>query len=171
MEFPPTWRVFLDKDFETAQPQIEGAATMELMVQVRHTGRMLSNFRIGLGGEARIKVDVDLGAMVPRDTFRGWRFRTQYWARDVKIRTNMTSSVWFDLEDAIAAKDGTVIDESGAEIPGREVLRLLGELQEDPKTAAFWWVVAVGEDNLMKLQLQSLPGPAVLIAGKPTLRQ
>jgi hypothetical protein len=132
---------------------------------------MLSNFRIGLGGKARIKVDVDLGAMVPRDTFRGWRFRTQYWARDVKIRTNMTSSVWFDLEDAIAAKDGIVIDESGAEIPGRKVLRLLGELQEDPKTAAFWWVVAVGEDNLMKLQLQSLPGPAVLIAGKPTLRQ
>jgi hypothetical protein len=32
MEFPPTWRVFLDEDFETAQPQIEGAATMELMV-------------------------------------------------------------------------------------------------------------------------------------------
>jgi hypothetical protein len=171
MEFPPTWRVFLDKEFEAAQPQIEGATTMELMVQVRHTGRMLSNFRIGLGGEARIKEDVDLGAMVPRDTFRGWRFRTQYWARDVKIRTNMTSSVWFDLEDAIAAKDGTVIDDNGAEIPGREVLRLLDELQDDSKTAAFRWVVAVGEDNLMKLQLQSLPGPAVLIAGKPTLRQ
>ncbi len=143
----------MDEDFETAQPQIEGAATMELMVQVRHTERMLSNFRIGLGGEARIKVDVDLGAMVPRDTFRGWCFRTQYWARDVKIRTNMTSSVWFDLGDAIAAKDGTVVDDNGAEIPGREVLRLLDELQEDPKTAGFWWVVAVGEDNMMKLFL------------------
>ncbi len=127
--------------------------------------------QIGLGGEARIKVDVDLGAMVPRDTFRGWRFRTQYWAQGVKIRTNMTSSVWFDLEDAIAAKDGTVVDDNRAEIPGREVLRILDELQEDPKTAAFRWVVAVGEDNMMKLQLQSLPGPAVLIAGKPTLRQ
>jgi hypothetical protein len=171
MEFPPTWRIFLDEDFEAAQPQIEGATTMELMVQVRHTGRMLNNFRIGLGGEARIKVDVDLGAMVPKDTFRGWRFRTQYWARDIKIRTNMTSSAWVDLEDVIAAKDGTIIDDGGAEIPGREVLRLLDELQEDPKTAAFRWVVAVGEDNMMKLQLQSLPGPAVLIAGKPTLRQ
>ncbi len=52
MEFPPTWRVFLDEEFETAQPQVEGATTMELMVQVRHTGRILSNFRIGLGGEA-----------------------------------------------------------------------------------------------------------------------
>jgi hypothetical protein len=83
----------------------------------------------------------------------------------------MTSSAWVDLEDVIAAKDGTIIDDGGAEIPGREVLRLLDELQEDPKTAAFCWVVAVGEDNMMKLQLQSLPGPAVLIAGKPTLRQ
>jgi hypothetical protein len=83
----------------------------------------------------------------------------------------MTSSAGVDLEDVIAAKDGTIIDDGGAEIPGREVLRLLDELQEDPKTAAFRWVVAVGEDNMMKLQLQSLPGPAVLIAGKPTLRQ
>ncbi len=92
-----------------------------------------------------IKVDVDLGAMVPRETFHGWRFRTQYWARDIKIWTNMTSSAWIDLADTIAAKDGAVFD----------------ELQDDPEDAAHRWVVAVGEDNLMKLQLQSLPGPAV----------
>jgi hypothetical protein len=83
----------------------------------------------------------------------------------------MTTSVWIDLADTIAAKDRTLIDDNGVEIPGREVLRLLDELQEDPKSAAYRWVVAVGEDSLMKLQLQSLPGPAVLIAGKPTLRQ
>jgi hypothetical protein len=171
MEFLPTWRVFLDEEFEVAQAQIEGLTTMELMVQVRHTGRMLSNFRIGLGEEARLKVDVDLGAMVPREVFHGWRFRTQYWPRDVKIRTNMTTSVWIDLADTIAPKDGTVVDDNWAEIPGREVLRLFDELQDDPKMAAYRWVVAVGEDNLMKLQLQSLLGPAVLITGKPTLRQ
>jgi hypothetical protein len=104
--------------------------------------------------------------MIPREALHGWRFRTQYWPRNIKIRTNMTTSVWIDLADTIAAKDGTVIDDNGAEIPGREVLRLLDELQEDPKSAAYRWVVAVGEDSLMKLQLQSLPGPAVLIAGK-----
>jgi hypothetical protein len=77
--------VFLEEDFEAAQPRLEGVATMELLAQVRHTGRILGNFRVALGGEA--------------------------------------------------------------------------------------WVVAVGEDNQMKLQLQSLPGSAVLVAGKPTLRQ
>jgi hypothetical protein len=45
----------MDEEFETAQPQIEGLTTMELMVQVRHTGRMLSNFRIGLGGGSETK--------------------------------------------------------------------------------------------------------------------
>ncbi len=54
-------------------------ATMELMAQVRHTGRMLGNFWIALGGEARLKVDVDLGSLLPRDVFRGWRYCTQYW--------------------------------------------------------------------------------------------
>ncbi len=63
--------VLLDEDFESAQPRLEVVATMELLAQVRHTGRILGNFRVALGGEARLKVDVDLGAMVPVDVFRG----------------------------------------------------------------------------------------------------
>jgi hypothetical protein len=171
MEFPPTWMVFLE-EFETAQPRLEGVATMELLAQVRHTGRILGNFRVALGGEARLKVDVDLGAMVPVEVFAGWRFKTQFWLRDVRIRTNMTSSVWIDLGATLAAKDGSVFDDGGAEILEREVLRMLDELPESgPVNAAFRWVVAVGEDSQMKLQLQSLPGSAALVAGKPTLRQ
>ncbi len=164
--------VFLEEEFETAQPRLEGVATMELLAQVRHTGRILRNFRVALGGEARLKVDVDLGAMVPVEVFAGWRFKTQFWLRDVRIRTNMTSSVWIDLGATLAAKDGSVFDDGGAEIPEREVLRMLDELPESgPVNAAFRWVVAVGEDSQMKLQLQSLPGSAALVAGKPTLRQ
>jgi hypothetical protein len=45
----------------------------------------------------------------------------------------MTTSAWIDLADTIAAKDGAVFDDSGAEIPGRKVLRLLDELQDDPE--------------------------------------
>jgi hypothetical protein len=171
MEFPPSWLVLLEEDFETAQPRVEGPATMELLAKVRHTGRMLNSFRIALGGEARLKVDVDLGAMIPKEIFRGWRFRTQYWPRDIRIRTNMSSSAWYNLADTLASKEGTVIDDNGAEIPGREVLRLMGDPAEEPTSAAFRWAVAVGEDNLMKLQMQSQPGSAVLVAGKPTLRQ
>jgi hypothetical protein len=172
MEFPPTWMVFLEEDFETEQPRLEGVATMELLAQVQHTGRILRNFRVALGGEARLKVDMDLGAMVPVEVFAGWRFKTQYWLRDIRIRTNMTSSVWVDLAATLAAKDGSVFDDGGAEIPEREVLRMLDELPTDvPDNAAYRWVVAVGEENQMKLQLQSLPGSAVLVAGKPTLRQ
>jgi hypothetical protein len=71
MEFPPTWMVFLEEDFKAAQPRLEGVATMELLAQVRHTGRILGNFRVALGGEARLKVNVDLGAMVPVEVFTG----------------------------------------------------------------------------------------------------
>jgi hypothetical protein len=117
MKFPPTWMVFLEEEFETAQPRLEGVATMELLAQVWHTGRILGNFRVALGGEARLKVDVDLGAMVPVEVFTGWRFKTQYWLRHIRIRTNMTSSVWMDLAATLAAKDGSVFDDGGAEIP------------------------------------------------------
>ncbi len=67
----------------------------------------------------------------------------------------MTSSVWMDLAATLAAKDGSVFDNGGAEIPEREVLRMLDELPADgPDNAAYRWVVAVSEDNQMKLQLQ-----------------
>jgi hypothetical protein len=39
--------------------------------------------------------------------------------------------------------------------------------EDGPNSAAFQRAIAVSEDNLMKLHLQSVPGPAVLIAGKP----
>jgi hypothetical protein len=31
MEFPPTWMILLDEEFETAQPCLEGQAMMELL--------------------------------------------------------------------------------------------------------------------------------------------
>jgi hypothetical protein len=84
----------------------------------------------------------------------------------------MTSSVWMDLGGTLAAKGGNVFDDGGAEVPCREVLRMMDELPADgPNNAAFRWVIAVGKDNQMKLQLQSLPGSAVLVSGKQTLRQ
>jgi hypothetical protein len=61
MEFPPTWQVFLD-DFETATQLVEGMKTTKLVARVRHTGRMLGNFRIALGSEARLEVDFSCGA-------------------------------------------------------------------------------------------------------------
>jgi hypothetical protein len=48
MEFPPLWTVFLDKVVDGAMPWMEGKATMELLTQVRHTRRILGNFRVGL---------------------------------------------------------------------------------------------------------------------------
>jgi hypothetical protein len=130
---------------------------------------MLSNYRIGLGGEARVKAWTS-GQWCPERRSR-LAFPHAILSARHQLRTNMTTSAWIDLANTIAAKDRAVIDDNGAEIPGREVLRFLDGLRDDPKNAAYRWVVAVGEDNLMKLQLQSLPGPAVLNSGKPTLRQ
>jgi hypothetical protein len=172
MEFPPQWTILTDDIFETTTPRIEGSSTMELLAQVRHTGRILGNFRVALGGEARLKVDVDLGAMLPQDIFRDWRYKTQFWARDVKIRTNMTTSAWLDVTDTVSSKDANIFDDEGSEMSGGEFLRIVSELLENkPHSAAVRWAVTVGEDSLMKLQLQSLPGPAVLVSGKPTLKQ
>jgi hypothetical protein len=63
--------LFLKKEFESALLRLKGQATMELLAQVGHTGRILGNFRGALGGDSRLGLDVDLGAMMPQQVFLG----------------------------------------------------------------------------------------------------
>jgi hypothetical protein len=84
----------------------------------------------------------------------------------------MMSSAWVDVPGSVARRDLTILDDGGAEILAGEFLLRLDEISEDePHSASTRWAVTVGEDSLMKLQLQSLPGQAVLLFGKPTLKQ
>ncbi len=78
------------------------------------------------------------------------------------------SLTWVNMPAVVAAKEGHIFDDGGTEVLSREFLRMLNDLSEDKlHSAAYWWAIEVGEDSLMKLQLQSLLGPAVLIAGSP----
>ncbi len=78
MEFPPTWMVLLDEDFESAQPRLEGLATMELMAQVRHTGWILGNFRVALGGEARLSTHLPASHCWVTPSGREFRLRCRH---------------------------------------------------------------------------------------------
>jgi hypothetical protein len=39
-----------------------------------------------------------------------------------------------------------------------------------PEGASFRWAVVAAEDNFLRMQLQSLPGQAVLLSGKALLK-
>jgi hypothetical protein len=73
----------------------------------------------------------------------------------------------------IGMREVKTFDQNGAEIPQREVLRIMEAAAEEegcPEGASFRWAVVAAEDNFLRMQLQSLPGQAVLLSGKALLK-
>jgi len=140
--------------------------SVELLAQVRPSGRILDASRVVIGGDEVIAVDVNLFNAVPSPRLAGWKLRYQTWPRDIVIRRNQATSAWIDLEALIAGRDAEVLDREGAGIPANEVLGLLGEL-ESPNAAALRWAVVLGDDSELHLQLKALPASAPVLNGKP----
>jgi hypothetical protein len=107
MDIPPEWAVSPMDDFATATPQTRGEFNVELYAQLRNTGRILDNFRLGLDGAIPLEVSVDLASVIPAVGFDGWRLTQQFWARDVVIRKNMVTSAWVSVTDSVACQDCT----------------------------------------------------------------
>jgi hypothetical protein len=171
MEFPSDWDIRPQEDFDlacTALASSEEPALVQLLAQLRPTGRILDNFRLSIGGSQILEAELDLGAMIPTETLQGYRLAFQYWPRDIAIRRNMMSSSWQDVPNLVAANNATVLDPTGAGVPSAEFHHILEELpDEGPEGCAIRWAVVVGEDGHLKLQLQSLPSDAPSLNGRP----
>ncbi len=81
MEFPPSWVVSpLDK-YETALPTVSSSSeayTMELLAQLRSTGRILDGFKVALNEAAPLSRELDLGSIIPTRCFKNWKLNFQY---------------------------------------------------------------------------------------------
>ena len=158
-------------DYKVALPEVPAstiAHTMELMAQLRPSGRILDGFRVALDGAVPLQRELDLATIIPSTSFHGYRLQMQYWARDIQIRRNTLTTAWQNVPDLVASNDTTVLDATGAGVPPAEFLRLLQEgNDDDPESAAFRWAIIVGEDGNPRLQLQTLPCDAATLSGKP----
>ena len=157
-------------EFLHAHAQIAGNYTVELLAQVRGTGRILDAQRLVLGGSEILSVDFNVGDVVPSDRIRDWRFKFQIWPRDILLRRNMVSSSWLDVVTIAAGRDAEIFDQHGAQIPQNEFLEILGG-GENPVGGAVRWAVTIGDDGLLQLVLQGLPGNAQILNAKPALRK
>ena len=97
----------------------------------------------------------------------GWNLKFQFWARDVTIHRNMTTSIQVNISKMINSKEAIVKDDTGEPVAQEAVLAVL---QSNNMEAAIRWAVVIGEDSLPWLHLQSLPARSEALSGKPTLR-
>jgi hypothetical protein len=106
--------------------------------------------------------------LLSADVLRGYQLQYQYWPRNISIRCNLTTSGWNDVSELIASNNASILDPTGAGIPGGEFQRILDELpDEGPEACAIRWAVVAGEDSLLKLQIHFLPSDTATLNGRP----
>ena len=97
-----------------------------------------------------------------------WRLTYQQWPRDVIIRRNMTTSGWLDLLTLLTANEVGIMSETGENVVNATVVEALSNLPDKAtNSASCRWAICVGEASKLELQLQCVPCPANLLAGKP----
>ncbi len=141
---------------------------MELLAQLRNTGRILDGFRFSLDGSKALEAYVDFDKTLPVDELRGMQAYIQSWPCDIKIRRNMLSTACV----SITSNDLDVLDESGTGVPTGSVMRILECLPGDgPVNASTRWAIAIGANGFLKLQLQGLPLVASVLNNRSTFRR
>ena len=154
-------------DFETAISSLTGSLNVELLAQLRDNGRILDHWRLTVGGSKVQQLLVPMTEMFQLPSLSEWRFKMQFWARDVLIRRNMTTSIWVSISTILAAREAQVIDDSDQLVPTEAVL---AEIEKAKADSAIRWAVVIGEDERLRLHTQLLPTSAESLSGKPVLR-
>ncbi len=154
------------EEFNTATPDYQGDFTVELLTQLRSTGRILYNFRFALDAT------VDLASIIPVEAYQGWKLNQQFWPRDVPIRKNMVSSAWTSVTDTVASRDCDITDGDGAGISAGEFVRSIATLSgTGPTNGSTRWAIVIGGDLHLKLQWQALLLPASVLNGKASFKR
>jgi hypothetical protein len=171
MEFPAEeWPHFEAADFELAVPRGSGKAVMELMMQLRPNGRAMDHFRVALGGSCLFDAVIGFGTLLTTTDLQKLQLTYDFWAADVKIRRNMSTSEWYDIYDKVLKNKMKIQHTSGKTVDTEEltaILDLLDRSETFLKTASMRYAVVAGPDNKMWLELQGLPGSAKMLNSKP----
>jgi hypothetical protein len=172
MDFPAEWVVLQMEGFNTSTPDLPGDFTVELLAQLRNTGRILDNFRFALDGALHLDASVDLASIIPVEAYQGWKLTQQFWPRDIPLRKNMVTTAWTSVTDTVSSRDCDITDGDGAGISAGEFIRSIATLPgTGPTNGSTRWAVVIGGDLHLKLQWQALPLPASILNGKASFKR
>ncbi len=91
----------------------------------------MNHFRVSLGGNTILSACSPLYLFIPWEELSIQNVKFEFWARDVKIISNMSTSVWLDFYSAINISVLQMDDDSVVEMES-----IISELDamEDPKS-------------------------------------
>jgi len=173
MEYPPAWDVLPEADFELAVPRDPGRLGVELMAQVRMSGRIQDHFRLVVGGDELLEFNIPFNRFFAIPEAPSWMFAFSTWPRDIIIRRNTSSSTWMDIRDLTASNDIQILDQAGQQVNNATFVETLAphsQANKPPLTSSIRWAIVAGDGEKPALQMQLLPFSSNQIDGKPMLK-
>jgi hypothetical protein len=171
MESFQSWTILDSGEFTTAQPRSPGELGVEVMAQVRPTGRFMDHMRLALGGSKMLQATFSSKAVFPSAVLPDTLITIQKRPEDVIIKRNTTTSEWMDLNTLIKARDALAHREDEEEDDTEDLLELMDALADPQQAqASIRWAVCATPDRQLQLVLQSLPAPAAILNSKPLLK-
>ena len=158
MRFPPDeWTIRLDELFDpTVGDGSTSKLSAEVLVQVDNTARINGCFKVILSGANTLKLDLPAENLLIMGGAASYRIKMEVKPQDILLRTNATTSEWFDLMDSI--QDGSIIvglSSGGEDSTGALRKQLAKEsTKRDPNGAALRWAFGAGPNGGCDLQLQ-----------------
>ena len=101
MRYPPDeWTIRLDELFDaTVGDDSTPKLSAEVLVQVDNSARVSGCFRVTLSGADTLKLDLPAENLIIMGGAASYRIKMEVKPQDILLRTNSTTSEWFDLMD------------------------------------------------------------------------
>jgi hypothetical protein len=171
MDIFQNWTILNADDFATALPRSPGELGMEVMAQVRATGRFMDHVRLSIGGSRVLQASFSTRAVFLSEIIPDTTIMIQKRPEDIAIRRNMTSSEWSDLVTLLRARDALAYRGEEEEDDTEDLLELIGALADPQQAqASIRWAICATADRQLELVLQGLPAPAAILNSKPLLK-
>jgi hypothetical protein len=154
------------RTFKTTLPITAGELFAGVSAQVLPNGRISDGYRVTLGESKIVNIKAEMSAMGLAPASTTWFFRHQIEAKDIQLRSNMTSGEWFDAHKLIEDKVAWVEDGKGHRVKEEEVLQMLSG-----RAAAIRFAVVLSEDARLELNLQTLPAAAEVLIREPGFKR
>jgi hypothetical protein len=97
---PDEFELRLDSEygaFRISEPQhkLEGA----LLVQVDESARLTGSYKFIFGGNELLRINIPASDLVITGGSANYRILMEAWPADIRIRENMMTSSWIDLDE------------------------------------------------------------------------
>jgi hypothetical protein len=164
--FPPDLTIYHTQEFLSHNLSVaDGEISASLLLPLRADGTAADHFRIHVHGGKQLQAFFPLSIVINTPEAEGVHVFYQCTVADVAPSLHRTTTLFFDLLDAILNRTFILTDSDSCPIAAKELIDRLSTCSQEVSQvgASFRWAVTGSVDRRTELQLQALPAPLKLL--------